>query len=1205
MLSRRNRFSFLLTSAQVVGMVLGMASASSADLIINEIDYDQPSTDSAEFIEIKNPDGAPISLSGYSLQLVNGSGGGAVIYSTINLPAVNLASGDYFVVCANAANTVNCDLDVSPDTNLVQNGAPDAVALAFGGAVVDTVSYEGDTSGGYTEGSGSGLIDSSSTAFLGISRFPDGVDTDVNNVDLSPRCITPGEANQAADSGCGAPGPPTLVINEIDYDQAGTDAAEFVEIGNFGTQPVSLDGVEIQMFNGTGGGASLYRTVALPAVNLPAGGYFVVCGNAAQVSLCDLDVSPDTNLIQNGAPDAVALVSGGSILDTVSYEGDTGAPYTEGSGAGLVDVSSVDLASISRFPDLTDSNQNNVDLSLRCATPGLPNSSATSDCANAGPPNLVINEVDYDQPSTDAAEFVEIYNPGASAVDLLGVELVFANGSTGSEYRSFALPDVQLAAGDFYVVCANAANTPDCDLDVSPDTNLIQNGSPDAVALAFGSLILDAVSYEGVTAAPYAEGGGAPADPSGDQNVGLSRLPDGSDSDDNSSDFTIQCVTPGQANSTDDSNCFLGPPLEVEIWEIQGPGLVSPIANAPVITEQNVVTAVGFDGFFMQTPVARTDGDANTSDGIFVFTGGAPGVSVGDLVDVSAVVQEFFGFTELSGVSSVVVTGTGALPAAVALNPSPNQPQPDNELERFEGMLVTFDGVATAPSDRFGDVDVVAGPNRAFREPGIEYPGLAGLPVWDGNPEIFEFDPDGLTLADVDVFGGQVIEAKGVLGFSFGDYQVWPTSYVLGTPPTLPRPVRMRAWGELTVATQNMQRLFDDMDDPLVDDQVVDPLEYQGRLGKISNWVRNVLDAPDVLVVQEVESLSVLDDLTARIASDDATLVYTAWLLEGNDVGGIDVGFLTRNDRIVVNNVEQFGENTIFFFDGSLLNDRPPLLLDATYIGDGAPLDITVIGVHQRSLSGIEGSSATRVRLKRFEQARELSEFVQQLQTDDPARRIVVAGDFNAFEFTDGYVDVLGQITGNLDPLGDEAATFDAVNPDLRNEVLSVPATDRYSFNFAGSSQAIDHILTSVSIHPRVIETQFARGNVDAPVNLLLDFGSDLRIADHDGLVLFVQSFLDDDGDGVENREDLCADTMIPESVPTQLLKPNHYALVDGDTTFDTEVRGSGTPLTYTTEDTGGCSCEQIIEALGLGSGHSKFGCSDEVMAAWVQQISP
>jgi hypothetical protein len=78
-------------------------------------------------------------------------------YRLFNLPATSLASGGYFVICANSATVANCDMDVSPDTDLIQNGAPDAVALFKGAVLIDTVSYEGNTSGGFTEFSGSVL----------------------------------------------------------------------------------------------------------------------------------------------------------------------------------------------------------------------------------------------------------------------------------------------------------------------------------------------------------------------------------------------------------------------------------------------------------------------------------------------------------------------------------------------------------------------------------------------------------------------------------------------------------------------------------------------------------------------------------------------------------------------------------------------------------------------------------------------------------------------------------------------------------------------------------------------------------------------------------------------------------------------------------------------------------------------------------------
>ncbi|HEY3232004.1 MAG TPA: ExeM/NucH family extracellular endonuclease, partial [Roseiflexaceae bacterium] len=167
-------------------------------LVINEIDYDQPSTDAAEFIEIRNNDSASVNLDLYSLQLVNGNAGGAAIYQTIDLPNVSLAVGDYYVVCANTATVTNCDLDVTPDTNLIQNGAPDAVALLFNGTIIDTISYEGNTGAPYTESSGAGVEDDGVQASESISRCPDGADTNQNNIDFSRRTSTPGAANICA-----------------------------------------------------------------------------------------------------------------------------------------------------------------------------------------------------------------------------------------------------------------------------------------------------------------------------------------------------------------------------------------------------------------------------------------------------------------------------------------------------------------------------------------------------------------------------------------------------------------------------------------------------------------------------------------------------------------------------------------------------------------------------------------------------------------------------------------------------------------------------------------------------------------------------------------------------------------------------------------------------------------------------------------------
>ncbi len=175
------------------------STAAAGALVINEVDYDQPSTDLSEYLELKNNGSTALQLSGYSVVMVNAAAsGGPAAYRTFNLPAVSLAAGDYYVICANNANTPNCDLDVTPEQDLIQNGAPDAIILKNpGGATIDALSYEGDTPG-FTEGSGVGLVDDGSSATAGISRCPDGADTNQNNVDFKSATNTPGASNSCA-----------------------------------------------------------------------------------------------------------------------------------------------------------------------------------------------------------------------------------------------------------------------------------------------------------------------------------------------------------------------------------------------------------------------------------------------------------------------------------------------------------------------------------------------------------------------------------------------------------------------------------------------------------------------------------------------------------------------------------------------------------------------------------------------------------------------------------------------------------------------------------------------------------------------------------------------------------------------------------------------------------------------------------------------
>lgn len=526
------------------------------------------------------------------------------------------------------------------------------------------------------------------------------------------------------------------------------------------------------------------------------------------------------------------------------------------------------------------------------------------------------------------------------------------------------------------------------------------------------------------------------------------------------------------------------PPATVaEIFAIQGSGNASPLAGQMVETLDNIVTAVGPQGFFIQTPDYRADADAATSNGIYVFTGSVPAVQAGDLVDVKGKVVEYFDFTEFSGDVTYTVDASGQpLPAHFAL------PQGFSDFERLEGMLVrATNGSAADGTDQHGETMMVVGP-RPFRTPG-----LGG----DHHPEIFDVDPTALGGVAPTIVGGAAIElAEGPLAYEFGDYSIWATTLSY-TNPEYPRAARDRNAGEFTVGAQNLFRLFDDVNDPAIGEPVTNPAVYAARLAKFSEHIRANLGSPDVLAVSEVENLSTLADLADRLNFDDATLGYEAYLLEGNDIGGIDVGFLVR-DTIAVASIEQLGADDTYVEPSGatdILNDRPPLLLRGAYLGNGAAFPIAVVAVHQRSLIGVD---TPRVQAKRRAQAENLAGYLQDIQEVEPAARIVVTGDFNAFEFNDGYVDVMGILTSGAS---------------LTNQVLSVAAAERYSYVEEGVAQVLDHSLTSAGLAPWVRGLSMVHANADAPVS----FGAE---SDHDAPVLFVMS--DYDGDGHADDTDSC-----------------------------------------------------------------------------------
>jgi len=589
--------------------------------------------------------------------------------------------------------------------------------------------------------------------------------------------------------------------------------------------------------------------------------------------------------------------------------------------------------------------------------------------------------------------------------------------------------------------------------------------------------------------------------------------------------------TPDNMAANYSFNFLVGYP-SVEIFDIQGSGMASTFDGQMVKSPNNIVTVLSDSGFFMQTPDARDDMDDLTSNGIYVYTGGAPMVQVGDEVTVTGEIDEFFGFTEFAnpGSQTIVIESQGnTLPAAKILDQSyPSTVAGEYPCgteamgyECVEGMwFVMPQGVISSSYSSYwvganrDDFLVKAGGTRAFRETGIEYPGVMGLPMYDGNPELLEVDVSGLgfTVPAGGYNAGSHVTMYGVFGFDFNEYELWPSVLVVTQDNVLPDTAPAATADELTIGSLNMYRLFNDVDDagPEDDGQVEDPVVYAGRLAKFAQYIVSDMQSPHILALQEVENIDVMNDLAAEINGLGGP-VYTAALIEGNDQGGIDVGYLY--DAGVVSNVHitQLGADEINSYDSSLLHDRPPLQLSAEIVLTSYTLPIQVLNVHLRSMGGIDDpGDGDRVRNKRLSQSQSLSNMIADIQTNHPTDPIYVVGDFNAFQFTDGYVDVMGQITGTANDADNMlwAPPLFAANP-LTNTTQTLAANEQYSFLFNGSAQALDHAVSDDSGLVFFKEMNYVRGQADAPLQYEGDYSSSLRAGDHDGFVFYISPELD------------------------------------------------------------------------------------------------
>jgi len=527
----------------------------------------------------------------------------------------------------------------------------------------------------------------------------------------------------------------------------------------------------------------------------------------------------------------------------------------------------------------------------------------------------------------------------------------------------------------------------------------------------------------------------------------------------------------------------------LEIWEIQGEELFTPYLNQLVQTNENVVTAVGDDYFFIQTPTYRSDNNQATSDGIIIVTNNAPPVEVGNMVSISGTVREKFQRTQMDeadGMSITIDSITVSLPLPVIL--TENFPSPNNvaipDLEKVEGMLVSFSqAITNSPTNQYGETSVKIGSTRAFREAGIEAPAPGSLPEFDGNPEVFEIKLGGLDLPAADQLWARMnIAATGVMNYAFGDYLLLATDYeITGQAPliSVDEPNSTQA----TIGCVNIRGLSNLEN------------EYSIRRLKVEKYIVDFMQAPDIIALQEIRSLAVLEDIATLIKENNPDLIYTPYLIPNGDNGSwvINLGYLVKNTVSDVQ-ITRLGvdEN---LSTGGRTHDRPPLLLEAN-LNSSPPQPISILNLHLRSLGGI---TQTSTKIKRHEAAMSVAQMVE----DRIDENLFVLGDFNAFQFSDGYVDVLNQIAGTPS-LGAEYPVENIVSTPLTNQGLTLPMEEQYSYVFQDNAQILDHCLTTDLQGFTFNKMQYVRGNADFSSDFESQFPPLYRTSDHDGFVVFL-----------------------------------------------------------------------------------------------------
>ena len=673
------------------------------------------------------------------------------------------------------------------------------------------------------------------------------------------------------------------------------------------------------------------------------------------------------------------------------------------------------------------------------------------------------------------------------------------------------------------------------------------------------------------------------------------------------------------------------PPISVvALHDIQGSGNTSPLEGQQVATEGNVVTLVLSDGFFIQSPDDQVDADPQTSNGLFVFARNIAELEPGDVVNVSGTVTERFGSTQLSAdTATLTVIGMVGLPSAATVTlPVASL----DDWEPLEGMLVSFPQTLFVSGNftlgRFGELDLSSGgpldnPTNVT-EPGL----LANLNQLENNLNRIQLDDGSSASNPVPLppyfganntrrTGDSTTGLTGVINYAFGNYEVLPTQAVefVATNPRPDGPPEVG--GELRVGAYNVLNYFTTIDNagaicgPSADQgcrgaDTQDELDLQRA--KLVTAITK-LDA-HVLGLIEIENAAgddpAIDLVNALNAAGPATYAHLPTGAVGTDA--IRGGFIYQPSV-----VSPVGPTAVL--DGSVdprfldTKNRPAVAQGFVEVSTGDRLNVVVNHLKSKGSPCDDvndpniGDGQGNCNGTRTNAALALADWLSSNPVDDPAQKpaYLIVGDLNAY--------------AQENPI---TAIVDAGYTDLvANKVGTGWDQGAYSFNFFSQSGYLDHALANDATYSRITGVGIWHINADEPSALdynnfnqdELAANNEFRSSDHDPIIVGLCAAAnfdgdaladcldtDDDNDGLIDALDLCPATVLPE--PIEERNKNRYAL-SAQPSDSAPLDFSGpSRARYTSADTYGCSCTQILEYLEEDADSDQFvsGCTPGTM---------